>query len=134
MLNLFPQLGIRLTCFKWILAVLASSIFLFNLCLGAVANMTHIRVIQFYPTVAITTLFLNILMDPLENQARLDLELLCSAAKIPRLMPVYQNTSRRYLHVQMFEGFVFELVRQGHCAIRAKKARSAIVVATKETT
>ncbi|KAF4451993.1 transcriptional activator Mut3p, partial [Fusarium albosuccineum] len=73
-------------------------------------------VIQFYPTVAIITLFLNILINPLDNQAHLDLELLSSAAEIFRFMPMPQHTPRNLDQVQMLEAFVVELTRLGRCA------------------
>ncbi|KAJ3543748.1 hypothetical protein NM208_g3410 [Fusarium decemcellulare] len=77
-------------------------------------------VMQFYPTVAIITLFLNILMNPLDNQADLDLELLSSAAEIFRFMPMYQHTPRNIDQVQMLENFVVELTRLGRCAVHNK--------------
>jgi hypothetical protein len=89
-------------------------------------DLIGVRVIQFYPTVAITTLFPNILMNPFESRACFDLELLGKAAKIFRLMPVYQHTPRRHRQVQMFEGFVFELTRLGHCAVWTRRVEPAI--------
>ncbi|KAJ4317801.1 hypothetical protein N0V84_007163 [Fusarium piperis] len=78
--------------------------------------------VQFYPTVAIITLFLNILMNPLNNQAQQDLELLASAADIFRLMPARQYTPQRLDQVQMLESLVVELARLGRCAVYKKEA------------
>ncbi|KAI8723036.1 Zn(2)-C6 fungal-type domain-containing protein [Fusarium sp. LHS14.1] len=79
-------------------------------------------IVQFYPTVAIITLFLNILMNPLDSQAHKDLELLASAADIFRLMPARQYTPQRLDQVQMLERFVIELARLGRCAVYKKEA------------
>ncbi|RMJ16366.1 hypothetical protein CDV36_003965 [Fusarium kuroshium] len=79
-------------------------------------------IVQFYPTVAIISLFLNILMNPLDPQAQQDLELLASAADIFRLMPARQYTPQRLDQVQILESFVVELARLGRCAVYKKEA------------
>ncbi|KAM6506949.1 hypothetical protein FALCPG4_018761 [Fusarium falciforme] len=79
-------------------------------------------IVQFYPTVAIITLFLNILMNPLDSQAQEDLELLASAADVFRLMPARQYTPQRLDQVQMMESFVVELARLGRCAVYKREA------------
>ncbi|UPK91776.1 hypothetical protein LCI18_002711 [Fusarium solani-melongenae] len=79
-------------------------------------------IIQFYPTVAIITLFLNILMNPLDGQAQKDLELLASAAGIFRLLPARNYTPQRLDQVQILESFVVELTRLGRCAVYKKEA------------
>ncbi|RSM18145.1 hypothetical protein CDV31_003067 [Fusarium ambrosium] len=79
-------------------------------------------IVQFYPTVAIISLFLNILMNPLDPQAQQDLELLASAADIFRLMPARQYTPQRLDQVQILENFVVELARLGRCAVYKKEA------------
>ncbi|WAO84860.1 Zn(2)-C6 fungal-type domain-containing protein [Fusarium falciforme] len=86
---------------------------------------SHVRpslIVQFYPTVAIITLFLNILMNPLDGQAQKDLELLASAADIFRLIPARQYTPQRLDQVQILESFVIELARLGRCAVYKKEA------------
>lgn len=80
------------------------------------------RIVQFYPTVAIITLFLNILMNPLDGQAQKDLELLASAADIFRLMPARHYTPQRLDQVQVLQSFVVELARLGRCAVYKKEA------------
>ncbi|RSL67989.1 hypothetical protein CEP54_002932 [Fusarium duplospermum] len=79
-------------------------------------------IVQFYPTVAIISLFLNILMNPLDPQAQQDLELLASAVDIFRLMPARQYTPQRLDQVQILESFVVELARLGRCAVYKKEA------------
>ncbi|QKD62281.2 uncharacterized protein FOBCDRAFT_245601 [Fusarium oxysporum Fo47] len=78
--------------------------------------------VQFYPMVAIITLFLNILINPLDGQAQKDLELLASAADIFRLMPARHYTPQRHDQVQILESFVTELARLGRCAVYKKEA------------
>lgn len=85
-------------------------------------NKFDTRIVQFYPTVAIITLFLNILMNPLDGQAQKDLELLASAADIFRLIPARQYTPQRLDQVQILESFVIELARLGRCAVYKKEA------------
>jgi hypothetical protein len=75
------------------------------------------RIIVFYPTAAIMTIFLNILMNPLEPQAKLDLDLLSSATDLVRSMPVRRLTPYEIGHIKMVNEFVAELIRLGNCAI-----------------
>ncbi|KAH6888188.1 fungal-specific transcription factor domain-containing protein [Thelonectria olida] len=74
-------------------------------------------IIVFYPTAAIMTIFLNILKNPLEPQAKLDLDLLSSATDLVRSMPVRRLTLYEIGHIKMVNEFVAELIRLGNCAI-----------------
>ncbi|CAM1502204.1 Fc.00g041880.m01.CDS01 [Cosmosporella sp. VM-42] len=74
-------------------------------------------IIVFYPTAAVMTLFFNILMNPLDPQAKEDLELLSSAADLIRSMPIRRLTSHEIGHIKMVDDFVAELIRLGNCAI-----------------
>ncbi|KAJ4168214.1 hypothetical protein NW765_016900 [Fusarium oxysporum] len=85
-------------------------------------NKFATRTVQFYPMVAIITLFLNILINPLDGQAQKDLELLASAADIFRLMPARHYTPQRLDQVQILDSFVTELARLGRCAVYKKEA------------
>ncbi|KAF7560408.1 hypothetical protein G7046_g3743 [Stylonectria norvegica] len=84
-------------------------------------------IIVFYPTAAIMTLFFNVLLHPLDPQAKEDLELLSSAADLVRNMPVRKLTPYEVGHVKLVDDFVDELIRLGNCAIekeqREKKAQ-----------
>lgn len=71
----------------------------------------------FYPLSAVTTLFSNILKDPLSQQARLDLELLRSSAGVIRNMPIRTVTHYEALQVAAVSDAILEVVRLGHCAI-----------------
>lgn len=75
------------------------------------------RVIVFYPTSAIMTLFLNIIMYPLDPQAKLDIDLLSAAAELVRNMPVRKMTSHEIGHMKLVNDFVAELIRLANCAI-----------------
>ncbi|KPM39867.1 hypothetical protein AK830_g6707 [Neonectria ditissima] len=74
-------------------------------------------IIVFYPTSAIMTLFLNIIMDPLDPQAKHDIELLSAAAELVRNMPVRKMTSHEIGHIKLVNDFVAELARLANCAI-----------------
>ncbi|KAI5464261.1 hypothetical protein BGZ63DRAFT_439435 [Mariannaea sp. PMI_226] len=74
-------------------------------------------IIVFYPTAALMTIFLNIITNPLDSQAKLDLDLLSSATDLVRSMPVRRLTSYEIGHIKMVNEFVAELIRLGHCAI-----------------
>ncbi|KAH7112251.1 hypothetical protein B0J13DRAFT_590915 [Dactylonectria estremocensis] len=74
-------------------------------------------IIVFYPTAAIMILFFNVLLNPLNTQAKLDLELLSSAADLIRSMPIRRLTEYEIEHLKMVNDFVAELIRLGNCAI-----------------
>ncbi|KAB5513067.1 hypothetical protein GE09DRAFT_981493 [Coniochaeta sp. 2T2.1] len=78
-------------------------------------------IIVFYPTAAIMTLFFSILLNPLDTQAKLDLELLSSAADLVRNMPIRRLTENEIEHLKMVDDFVAELIRLGNCAISKAK-------------
>ncbi|KAH6988259.1 hypothetical protein BKA56DRAFT_578558 [Ilyonectria sp. MPI-CAGE-AT-0026] len=80
-------------------------------------------IIVFYPTAAILTLFFNILIRPLDPQAKFDLELLKSAADIIKSIPVWRLTPYEIEYVEAVDEFAAELVRLGNCAI-VKEARA----------
>ncbi|KAH6949360.1 hypothetical protein BKA56DRAFT_463753, partial [Ilyonectria sp. MPI-CAGE-AT-0026] len=73
-------------------------------------------ILIFYPTAAIITIFLNILRNPRDPQAKLDLNLLSSAKDLVKYMPVCKLTSHEISHINMVNEFVAELVRLAHCA------------------
>lgn len=72
------------------------------------------------------SLFLNIVIHPLDPQAQLDLELLMSAANTMRSIPARNLTQVEVARVQEESKFVMRLVWLGTCAMtkvdRAKKA------------
>jgi hypothetical protein len=63
------------------------------------------------------TLFFNVLLNPLDSQAKLDLELLSSAADLIRNMPIRRLTEYEIEHFKMVDDFIAELIRLGNCAI-----------------
>ncbi|KAK2685239.1 hypothetical protein QWA68_015961 [Fusarium oxysporum] len=71
----------------------------------------------FYPTAAVTMLFLQILAEPLASQAKADIELLSSAAELIRGMPIQKPTQHEIDHIQLVNDFITELIRLGKCAI-----------------
>ncbi|KAH8654335.1 hypothetical protein BGZ61DRAFT_435100 [Ilyonectria robusta] len=78
-------------------------------------------IIVFYPTAAIMTLFFNVLLNPLDTQANLDLGLLSSAADLIRSMPIRRLTRYEIEHLKMVDDFIAELIRLGNCAISKAK-------------
>ena len=75
---------------------------------------------------SLITLFFNILMDPLNPQAPLDLECLRSANDLIQSMPIRRLTAHEIGHMKMVEMFVDELVRLGNCAIlKARKEKGS---------
>lgn len=78
-------------------------------------------IIVFYPTAAIMNLFFNVLLYPLDTQAKLDLGLLSSAADLIRSMPIRRLTRYEIEHLKMVDDFIAELIRLGNCAISKAK-------------
>ncbi|KAK2470461.1 hypothetical protein H9L39_18078, partial [Fusarium oxysporum f. sp. albedinis] len=74
-------------------------------------------IIVFYPTASMIALFFNVLQNPHDMQAKLDLELLRSAADLIRRMPIRRLTEYEIEHFKMVDDFVVELIRLGICAI-----------------
>lgn len=92
--------------------------------LSTLTNTHNSRVIVFYPTSAIMTLFLNIIMYPLGPQAELDINLLSAAADLIRSMPMRKLASYEIGHMKLVNDFVAELLRLAHCAIaKAQRER-----------
>lgn len=92
-------------------------------------------VMVFYPTSAINTLFFNILINPLDPQAKADLELLSSAVDLIRSMPIRRLTPYEIGHIKMVDDFVAELLHLGNCAIsraRREKGQQALPIIGKE--
>ncbi|KAM5346974.1 hypothetical protein ACJ41O_009979 [Fusarium nematophilum] len=79
-------------------------------------------VVVFYPIAAMMSLFFNLLMNPLEDQAKDDLELFKSAAELVKNMPVRRLTPHELAHMKLVNDFVAELIRLSSCAM-AKAAR-----------
>ncbi|KAJ5890967.1 uncharacterized protein N7473_007195 [Penicillium subrubescens] len=75
------------------------------------------RFVTFYSTAAALTLFLNIVIHPLDAQSRIDLELLISAANTIRNMPVQALTKTEVSHIRELSKFVMRLVWLGTCAV-----------------
>ncbi|KAJ6109459.1 hypothetical protein N7486_001694 [Penicillium sp. IBT 16267x] len=75
------------------------------------------RFITAYSTTAATSLFLNIVIHPLDKQAQRDLELLISAANMIRNMPMTTSTQREANRIQETASFVMRLVWLGSCAV-----------------
>ncbi|KAM5372492.1 hypothetical protein ACJZ2D_007530 [Fusarium nematophilum] len=73
--------------------------------------------IAFYPPVAAMSLFMNILIHPVDTQAKNDLEILASAVSIFQNVAVRTLTNDEIEHIQELNNFVTELVRLGNCAI-----------------
>ena len=74
---------------------------------------------MFYPMSAIITLFCSIIMEPLGETAKGDLERLESATKLIMSIPARseaKSTDER-IQFQMVEDFLDELIRLGRCAI-----------------
>jgi hypothetical protein len=63
------------------------------------------------------TIFFNILMHPLRTQAKIDLELLKSAADLIYNLPVSRLTSHEVAHMKLVNEFSRELVRLANSAI-----------------
>lgn len=68
------------------------------------------------------SIFFNILMHPLEDQAKVDLELLSSAADLVKSMPASRLTPHELAYMKLVNDFVAELIRLCNCAI-AKATR-----------
>ncbi|KAF3386318.1 hypothetical protein F1880_000258, partial [Penicillium rolfsii] len=75
------------------------------------------RFLTFYSTAAALTLFLNIVIHPLDTQSRIDLELLISAANTIRNMPVQALTKSEHFHIRELSKFIMRLVWLGTCAV-----------------
>ncbi|KAJ5806473.1 uncharacterized protein N7503_004075, partial [Penicillium pulvis] len=75
------------------------------------------RFITAYSTTAATSLFLNIVIHPLDKQAQRDLELLMSAANMIRNMPMVTLTQRETNVIQETASCVMRLVWLGSCAV-----------------
>lgn len=82
-----------------------------------ITDSRNSRIIVFYPTSAIMSLFLNIIMYPLDPQAKFDIDLLSEAAYLVRSMPVRKMTAYEMSHMKLVNDFVAELIRLAHCAI-----------------
>ncbi|KAH6890289.1 hypothetical protein B0T10DRAFT_537807 [Thelonectria olida] len=77
--------------------------------------------IVFYPIVAAMSLFVNILIHPLVAQAKIDLQLVASAAAIIRDLSIRTAFRGEAAQVHELQGFVRELARLGdHAISRAK--------------
>ncbi|KAJ5653952.1 hypothetical protein N7490_000955, partial [Penicillium lividum] len=76
-----------------------------------------LRFVTFYSSTAALSLFLNIVIHPLDSQSRLDLELLISAANMIRNIPVRALTQGEVARVQDIGSFVMRLVWLGTCAV-----------------
>ncbi|OOQ87966.1 hypothetical protein PEBR_15386 [Penicillium brasilianum] len=89
-------------------------------CLRALVSLIAedaFRFVTFYSTAAALTLFLNIVIHPLDAQSRIDLELLISAANTIRNMPVRVLTKIEVSHIRELSKFVMRLVWLGTCAV-----------------
>ena len=80
------------------------------------------RLIISYLATAAMSLFLNIIIHPLDPPAQLDLETLISAANAVRNTPVLNSTLGERFRLQDVSDFVMRLVWLGTCAV-TKAAR-----------
>lgn len=67
------------------------------------------------------SLFLNIVIHPLDAQVQLDLELLISAANSIRSIPMHAMTQSETDLAQQLSNFVMRLVWLGSCAVMKAK-------------
>ncbi|KAH7176766.1 fungal-specific transcription factor [Dactylonectria macrodidyma] len=80
----------------------------------------------FHPISAVTTIFCNLLQNPLDPAAHDDLDLLKTAPDLIRSMRV-QQLPHDILHIKQISNFVAELVRLGNFAIKkAMEERNAM--------
>jgi hypothetical protein len=83
---------------------------------------TNYRRVAFYPPVAAMSLFMNILIHPLDPRGQVDLGILASAISIFQTTSVQSLTTDDIEYLQEMNNFVAELVRLGNLAIwKAKK-------------
>lgn len=78
----------------------------------------HCRPVVRYATPAATTLVLNMLVHPLNEQGQHDLELLISTSNLTRCMTTGRLTPSEVACIKDTSSFVMELVFLGTCAIR----------------
>ncbi|KAF4996933.1 hypothetical protein FDECE_12256 [Fusarium decemcellulare] len=85
--------------------------------------------VAFYPPVAAMSLFMNIVLHPLDSQAKVDLEILASSVSIFQNFSVEALTDYEIECIQEMNNFVVELVRLGNCAIwKARREASQEVL------
>ncbi|KAI2787505.1 hypothetical protein POX_f07872 [Penicillium oxalicum] len=75
------------------------------------------RFVTLYSQVAALTLFLNIIIHPLDARSRKDLELLISTSNMISDMPTTSLTKDELLHVRELSDFVMRLVWLGSCGV-----------------
>ncbi|KAJ3534987.1 hypothetical protein NM208_g7319 [Fusarium decemcellulare] len=81
--------------------------------------------VAFYPPVAAMTLFMNILLHPLDARVQTDLGILASSVSIFQGLPAQPLTNREIECIQEISNFVAELVRLGNAAIwKARQVES----------
>lgn len=76
----------------------------------------------FYPISAATTIFCNIMYDPLHDQVDLDVELLDLATNVVKQMRLRGLPRDETAHLKILDDFLFELARLSHLAV-AKAAQ-----------
>ena len=75
------------------------------------------RVFIFYPISALLSIFFNILRNPQHEYACQDVELLASATKVIRSMPIHRVTTHELEYLRKMDYFIEELTRLSRAAI-----------------
>ncbi|KAM7217968.1 hypothetical protein V8F06_006651 [Rhypophila decipiens] len=81
-------------------------------------------IIVFYPMTAATCLFFSILVDPLNPNARRDLDLLDLVPELIKHIRMRSLTQSEMYHLQIVDDFLAELIRLGRCAIEYAVTRA----------
>lgn len=85
--------------------------------------LTHYipRVFIFYPVSALLSIFFNLLRNPQHEYAEHDIDLLASATKVIRSMPMHRVTTHELEYLRRMDAFIEELGRL--CQAATAKAR-----------
>ncbi|KAJ5485112.1 hypothetical protein N7539_005100 [Penicillium diatomitis] len=75
------------------------------------------RYVTSYAHVAALTLFLNIVIHPLDHRSRDDLEVLTSTGNMIRKMPMLELTKAEIIHLRELNKFVTRLFWLGSSAV-----------------
>lgn len=86
--------------------------------------LTRHRTLIFYPMSAVTTIFCNILWDPLNPRSQQDLALLDAAPEFIRRIRWRRMTESEMQHLRVADDFLAELARLGKHAM--DKARQEL--------
>ncbi|PYH91068.1 hypothetical protein BO71DRAFT_360203 [Aspergillus ellipticus CBS 707.79] len=98
------------------LAASRSTLWCLRILISTIAEDSF-QFITFYSSIAAMSLFLNIIIHPLDSESRLDLELLISSANIVQNIPAHALTQNEVTRVQEIGSFMMRLVWLGTCAM-----------------